>query len=285
MSYDLLNHPDVLKTIRFELLRGGYPQHEVDDGIREVVEEVFAYLKTQPEPITTVDRMKAVVRKPSYRRGIDRVRAEITKREAVAKIADQTASRNAQQPSLEERTHLRGALDVVEQGKQGRDAEILQGIANEETDRETAARMGRKEEQVRQDTATMRKRARFNLTRAGYGLGIVGAIAGIAIILIWLRWRANDEAHRQPAPPPPSETTRPEPPPQVPVTMHGPSEADKKKAAELRAHAHAAALAKNWSECVKGYEAANGLDPNGGDKIEHDDVQKCALEMMDRSKP
>jgi hypothetical protein len=51
-----------------ELLSGGYPEDEVEDGVCEVVAETFQHLETTGETIETVGRMQAIYAHGAFRR-------------------------------------------------------------------------------------------------------------------------------------------------------------------------------------------------------------------------
>ena len=258
MAHELLNHPEVLKTIRFELLRGGYPKEEVDDGVREVVESVFEYLEREKETIGTPDRMKAVVRGPSYARGVDARRSKTKRGKTSAGPTDEADAHEAPASSHEDRMDMRRALETMDANKQGNEGALMKGLAAGVSQKEIAAELGVSHDQLRKDTVAMRSRHTKLLRVAGYGGAVVGLLVLLAVVLR-MKYGPDEQAKPQPLPVP--TVAPPAPPPQVPVAVQGPTPEDRQKASDLRTKAHAEWASKEWRACMLDYFDADKLDP------------------------
>jgi len=265
---ELLNHPEVLKVIRLELLRGGYPRHDIDDGVRDVVAEVFEYVRGLDEPIESVDRMKAIVRPRAFQRGVDGMRAKVTRDEHIAPAPADAAVNGTPAPSLEAHLEMKEAVAIIAQNQEPHDAPILQGLVDGLSQKEIAERIEKSHDHVRKHTGGMRGRYRELLRRRGFKTGVVAGIAGVlAVVVAWFVFHGHfgpdDEAHRVP-PPQPSQTvappTPPTPPPQVPVATNP---TPQERAADLRAKALDACRKSDWQTCRDLLDDASGLDPAG----------------------
>jgi DNA-directed RNA polymerase specialized sigma24 family protein len=273
MAHELLNHPDVLKTIRFELLRGGYPKEEVDDGVREVVESVYEYLEREKETIETPDRMKAVVRGPSYARGIDARRAKAKRSKTSAGPTEEADAHEAPASSHEDRIDMRRALETMDANKLGREGALMQGLAAGVSQKEIAAELGVSHAQLRKDTVAMRSRHSKLLRGAGYG-GLVVGLLVLLVVLFRMKYGPDEQAKPQPLPAP--SVAPPAPSEQVPVAVQGPTPEDRQKAADVRARAHAEWTSKDWRACMLDYLDADKLDPSGPDAPATKELDECS---------
>jgi len=271
MAHELLNHPDVIKTIRFELLRGGYPKEEVDDGVREVVASVFEYLEREKETIETPDRMKAVVRTPSYQRGVDARRAKAKRGKTSVGPTDEADAHEAPASSHDDRLDMRRALETMGANKQGKEGALIQGLAAGVSQKEIAAALDVSHAQLRKDTVAMRSRHGKLLRGAGYG-GVVVGLFALLVVIFRMKFGPDEQAKPQPVPVP--TVTPPTPPEEVPVAVQGPTPADRQKASDLRAQAHAEWARKEWRTCMSDYFDADKLDPN--DAQAEKEFNECA---------
>jgi DNA-directed RNA polymerase specialized sigma24 family protein len=284
MAHELLEHPDVLKTIRFELLRGGYPHEEVEDGVREVVASVFEYLEREKETIETPDRMKAVVRGPSYARGVDARRAKGKRGKTSAGPTDEADAHEAPASSHEDRLDMRRALETMDANKEGNEGALIQGLAAGVSQKEIAAGLNVSHAQLRKDTVAMRSRHTKLLRAAGYG----GAVIGLFVLLVLVfrtKYGPDEQAKPQPLPAP--TFAPPAPPEQVPVAVQGPTPEDRQKASDLRTKAHAEWASKEWRTCMSDYFDADKLEPDGADAPAQKELGECTdrYEATFNSKP
>jgi DNA-directed RNA polymerase specialized sigma24 family protein len=282
MSHELLNHPEVLKTIRAELLRAGCPRAEVDDRVRDVVAETWQYLDREKIEVREVDRMQAIVRGPSRMRGIDSLRAKYAEAELVATAKAKQELDQAPPPSSDVMVDLKRALEAVEANQKGLDGVVMKGLAQGLSQKEIAEQHGLSHDQVRKHTGPMRERHVNLLDRRN--LRYVLAIAGVAVILFFtfrsMRNRSEEANHPNPAPTTSAvPTAPPAPPPQVPVAVEHPTPGEKQQAAQLRARAHTAALAKKWGDCAADYDAADKLDPTPQADAVSNEASLCADEF------
>lgn len=257
MSHELLNHPDVIKTIRFELLRGGYPKEEVEDGVRDVVTSVFEYLQKEGEAIETPDRMKAIVRTPSYQRGVDALRAKSKRARVVAGPTDLADTHEAPASSHDDRIDMRRALEKIDENKQEHEDVLLKGLAVGVSQKEMAAELNVSHAQLRKETVSMRARHRTLLRTAGYG-GVVVVLLVLLVVVFRTHFGPDEQAKPQPLPEPTSAP--PVPPPQVPVAVQGPTPEESLKAADLRTKAHAEWARKDWRACMGDYVDAYQIE-------------------------
>lgn len=283
MSHELLRHPDVLKTIRFELLRGGYPKHEIEDGVSEVVTETFAYLQREAVQVDSPGRMCAIVRKPSYQRGIDALRATYTWKEYfTGAVENEDAHEAPAASSHDDRLEARRALQHVTKNSSEQEKAIIQGLVDGLSQKQIGQNLNLSHDQVRKATGSMRERHLSSLQKAGFSLGLVGVL--VLLAMLFKSYLGQNQEAQKPEPAP-QLTAPPAPPPQVPVAT-GPSESDKQQAAELRAVAHAAYMKKDWLKCSESYDASLKLDEAA---VFHDEAlsqewKTCsekALQMME----
>jgi len=277
VSNDLLNHPDVVKTIRNELLRGGYPKHEIEDGVSEVKADVLEYLLKEKIEVETPDRMSAIVRAPSRQKGIDAMRASSRRGRMNTGSTDTEDEHAADQVSAEARVDHRKAVALVRDNLDGEEKQIVEGMLAGKSLKQTAEEIGVSHDRVRKKKVTMLTRSRSLLRSAG----LLGAIGGFVVlgVILYKAYAPNDEAKRQPAPPPPTQTVAPPvPSPQVPVATITPEQA--KAAAALREEAHQAATKKKWHDCNDAYGKAAEIDWSGETDAQKAESAKCAREYF-----
>ena len=276
MSHELLNHPEVTKTIRAELLRGGYPKEAIDDGVGEVVVKVFAYLKEQGIVVEEVDRMRAIVRQPSYQHGVDGLRGAITHKKAFGpNVEDADSHLAAPSSSMEDRLDAKKALETIRADQLPHEAVIVDGELAGKPQKVIARELNISHDQLRKEKGKMLTRHRARLI----ALGFVG-IAVLLALIFRMRMVHDEEAqHPQPVPPP-IPTAPPAPPEEVPVAVQGPTPEAKQQAAELRAAAHELAIAKKkkdqWKDCSAAYDKADALDPDGNTPAQEIEAKLCA---------
>jgi hypothetical protein len=274
MSDKLLNDADVLRAIRGELLRGGCPREEVDDKVRDVVEEVWRYLEAERAAgrgdVETVDRMKAIVRPRAYQRGIDALR----QKQAGGKIiqgslegAPEPASRTS---SLEDQVDARRALENIRQHQEKHDAGILEGIAQGESHAETAARMNLSYGHVRNEVVSLRERHGRRLHRLGFA--IAGVVLAVTVVVFIVRMPGRDDGQVAAIPPrdrPTSDAAR-----EPTRTLE-----QQKEVARLRALGHGKAIEKDYRACWDAYFAAERLDPAGTSPEANAEATWCKREL------
>jgi hypothetical protein len=274
--YDLLDDDKVLKAIRLELLRGGCPAHKVDDKVRDVVEEVFKYLKAEVDrgepPVDDVDRMLAIVRPKAYQRGIDALRGEYAQGEVFAGSTEEHHDQAAPS-SVEDQLEARKAVEDIRAHQSPQESAIMEGVGKGLTHKEIAEQQKVSHGHVRNVASSFGERHGPRLVRAGY------ALAGVALgVLLAVLFRTpkddqvatpdlphDDVEHATPSPskvaaPNPGDDLFPQhpPPPKPSLTRD-----QRELVADLRASGHARAQAKDWKLCWQLYFAAENIDPDG----------------------
>ena len=153
---------------------------------------------------------------------------------------------------------------------------ILDGQLNGTPQKVIADQLKLSHDQLRKEKGKMLTKHRVALA----ALGFVG-IAVLLAAIFRMRMVHDEEAQHPQLPPPPVPTAPPAPPEQVPVAVQkGPTPEAKQKAAELRAAAHALAIAKKkpnqWKDCTEAYKAADELDPGGNTPAQDAESGLCA---------
>src|SRR5579859_6082573 len=304
VSNELLEDPEVKRVIRLELLRGGYQEHLVDDGVRDVIKEVWEYLDERGEDIKDRGRMKAIVRPWAYKRGQDALRGKYTSAEAMAKAADIAAAQAAQaaeNADLDKRIDQRGAIENVVTNPKSRDAELIPALVDGESPKEIAARLKVTPNYVSKAIASMQERHGTRLGKLGYA-GVIGAIVAALWIVFKITTRDPREANPTPPLPAPSESAQPLPKPNptgvanpAPDLPPAPSSSappaitpeQKAKLRDLRARGHAAAQKKSWQACWDAYHEAELIDPAGTPPAALDEADRCkaALDAAEGQTP
>ena len=279
MSHDLLNHPEVLKTIRAELLRGGYPKEAIDDGVGEVVVKVFAYLREERLDIETIDRMQAIVRPKSYQHGVDGLRGKYQHGKCFGPNVEDANAHPAPSSSMEDRLDAKRAVEVMRANMMPREHAILAADRDGVPQKVTAERLNLSHDQLRKEKGKMLERHRGLLMAAG-----LAAVIAMALVIIFRMRAFHDEEAQHPPQPAPSQTPPP-PPQEVPVALQpgekpAPTPEDKQKAAVLRTEAHALALHKKWQKCSYDYDDADGLDPDGATPEQVKEGRLCTNEYL-----
>ncbi len=276
MGHELLNHPDVVRTIRSELLRGGYPKHEIDDGVSAVKAEVLEYLIEEKVVVETPDRMSAIARPRAHQRGIDEMRASSRRGRSNTGPTNTEDEHAAEQVSVEARIDHRKAVALVRDNLNGEEQQIVEGMLTGKSLKQTAVEIGVSHDQVRKKKVTMLTRHRSLLKSAGL-LSAVGGFVVLGVIL-YKAYAPDDQARRQPAPAPTQTIAPPAPSPEIPVATLTPEQ--KAEAAAQRAKAHEAATKKQWKDCEDAYAAADEIDPRGDTAEQKVESNKCAMKYF-----
>ncbi len=277
MANDLLNHPDVVRTIRSELLGAGYPKHEIDDGVAIVQAEALEYLLAEKLEVETPDRMQAIVRPLARHRGIDGLRASSRNtRKIVAdeKVAEERADGSV---SVEARVDQRKAIALVRENLNDEEKHIVDGMLTGRSLKQTAEKIGASHDRVRKTKVSMLERSRSLLGNAGLLSVVAGGLALVGFIL-YKALAPGEEAHRQPAPAPSQTIAPPAPSPEIPVSTLTPEQAATVSA--LRDKAHEAATKKKWQACNDAYAEAAKIDWSGETPAQKVESNLCAKESF-----
>jgi hypothetical protein len=260
----------VVETIRNQLLRAGYPRQEIEDGIGEVNVKIQAFLVRDGILVETVEQMCAIVRDPARWEAIDEVRAQAGQRRTNAGATDQEDTFAARQPSAEQVIYQRELVSAVQRNATPDEVPFLQARAEGRTHEQTAAALGIPAHQARKASARMVKRLKGVLVKHGLTLGVAGALALAASVLILSRTLDRGGVAAPNPGLPPSSSVPPPPPP-----AH-----DLEHAAALRAKAHEAALQHEWRICLDVYTESDVYDAHGRTAEQTTEARRCNEEVM-----
>ncbi|HEY1692692.1 MAG TPA: hypothetical protein VGG39_11055 [Polyangiaceae bacterium] len=293
-SFALLNDPKVLAAARFVLLDAGFPKHEIDDGVRELISRVFEYLQENAIVVETVERMCAIVRDFAQKLGVDGLRRAVIRGKASGGSTDTGEEYAAQEASIEWRLILKQVIETVNAQATDEERVLIEAAIAGTSQKAVAEKLDVSHGEARKKMGAMRERHVSLLRRRGFAGVIAGVIAaGAGAYFGFNALFGPDQGAQQGTPPALSAlpqgvpTAPPSAAPEVPVdtsdTPRVVSPEDAKRATALRAAAHRARMKFDYFSCKKGYEAARELDPIGFASADgaSDDYNVCLSKLRD----
>lgn len=242
MSDALFYDPAVLKVIRAILMSNGIrAEHDLEDGIGEVVLACIEYVRRSGRPPEGVAQAVALARPIARARSVDEARKRARRGASnLGPTGDADEHAREPQPSLDPVDQQR-MLDAIRLALKDDQIEALSDVGVGLRQAELAAERNASEPAMRKRLQASRKKAIGALTANGYWVagGFAALLAG-AIALVFLPGRRTDIARHDPA-----------------------SDAPRELAAEQRRLASDACAQRKWDACEAALDRAAKFDPSG----------------------